>query len=310
MSSRPLSKQEFITRSINLHGDRYDYSKVNYIDTHKKVIIVCKRHGEFSQLVKNHLRKKGCPMCSFEKRTLTTPEFILASKKVHGDKYNYSESKYTKNCNKISIICNIHKFKFFQTADNHLSGQGCPKCGLMSIITKNSSNTSEFIKKSKKVHGDLYDYSLSDYINNHLKVKIVCKKHGVFKQSPGSHLHGSGCGKCVSVISKPEMEFLDYCKVRKSNRQVFIRPYRIDGINRKNKTIYEFLGDYWHGNPKKFKQNDINERCKMTFGELYTRTILKFNNLKRMGYVINYVWESEWNGFKKNREDKIKISEF
>jgi len=56
--------------------------------------------------------------------------------------------------------------------------------------------TEEFIKRSKVVHGDKYDYNFANYTHSKTKVKIVCREHGIFEQRPNDHLNGQGCSKC------------------------------------------------------------------------------------------------------------------
>jgi hypothetical protein len=113
-----------------------------------------------------------------------TKQFIEDVKKVHSTKYDYSLVKYINNRTKVKIICPEHGI-FEQRPYSHISGQGCPKCGGTFKFTIN-----DFIIKSKEIHGNKYDYSLVDYINTHTKVKIICKKHGIFEQQPNSHLNG------------------------------------------------------------------------------------------------------------------------
>src|SRR5208283_3922699 len=148
---------------------------------------------------------------------------------------------------------------------------------------------------SKKIHDDLYNYSKINYLNHNEKVEIICPKHGSFWQVSNSHLNGHGCPKCKSIISKHEIEFLNYLNIpnTKIHRQVCILRKRVDGI--KDNTIYEFLGEYYHGNPKgRFHKNDYNKTCHKTFGELYEITLKRFNLLKAIGYKIKYIWESDW----------------
>jgi hypothetical protein len=124
-------------------------------------------------------------------RKLTTEEFIEKAKKVHGDRYDYSEVKYTNTKTKIKIICFTHSV-FQQTPRNHLQGQGCPKCANNIPLTKE-----DFTKKARDIHGDKYDYSKVDYQNNHTKVEITCPVHGPFWQSPEKHINRKhGCQKC------------------------------------------------------------------------------------------------------------------
>lgn len=144
-------------------------------------------------------------------RRKTTEEFIERARKVHGEKYDYSKVKYVNNCTKVCIICPEHG-EFWQTPNDHLSGRGCPKCAL----EKFRSNTEEFIEEAKKIHGDKYDYSKVNYINNYTKVCIICPEHGEFWQTPSNHLSGRGCSICSEsrlekslrgVFEKENIEF-------------------------------------------------------------------------------------------------------
>jgi very-short-patch-repair endonuclease len=185
---------EFIKVAKETHCDKYDYSKVEYINSQTKVIIICKEHGEFNQLPSSHIRGAGCPVCSgvYKKNTIG---FIEIAKEIHEDKYNYSKVEYVNSKEKIIIICKEHG-EFNQTPDSHLQGCGCNNCA--SVIKKSIhlSNKEEFIEKAKEIHEDKYDYSNVEYIKSNEKVIIICKKHGEFNQTPGSHLQGVGCPLC------------------------------------------------------------------------------------------------------------------
>lgn len=184
-----VTRDAFIRDSIEIHGDRYDYSLVKDSRISGKVRIICKEHGEYLQNVKSHLGGRNCPKCRNYHNRLTTDEFINRAKKKHGDRYNYSLTNYTTSNHKVKIICNIHG-KFEKAPFEHLNGGGCPKC------SDRRSNNLEFKEKSTKIHGNIYDYSLVDYINSNTKVKIICEEHGIFEQTPDKHLSGSGCRLC------------------------------------------------------------------------------------------------------------------
>jgi hypothetical protein len=185
-----------IIQSKNVHGDKYDYSLLKPTSSRNKSKIICHIHGEFEQRIYLHiLRKQGCPKCQGLKMNID--EFIEQSNIIHMNKYDYSEVKFLKKKSKIIIICKEHG-RFEQLASSHLNGAGCPKCAGCS-----KSNKNEFIKKSLIIHKDKYDYSNIKYINAKTKVKIKCKIHGDFLQSPNKHLMGQGCPKC-SVNSKGE----------------------------------------------------------------------------------------------------------
>ena len=186
-----ITTNEIIAKAKLVHGDKYDYSKVDYVKDYIKVCIICPEHGEFWQRPHAHLQGQGCPKCKSKKQTCTTDEFIAKAKKIHGDKYDYSKVKYIDTKSKVCVVCPEHG-EFWQTPHNHLSGQGCPKCG----VEKQTSTKEEFIKKAKEIHGDKYDYSKVDYSNAHTKVCIICPNHGEFWQTPNNHLRGHGCPKC------------------------------------------------------------------------------------------------------------------
>jgi hypothetical protein len=127
-----LTTIQFIDRSNIKHGNKYEYSKVNYTHNSIKVIITCKLHGDFKQAPNNHVRGQGCPTCHKENagksRIKTQEQYIEEVDKIHNYTYDYSKTNYTKCHEKIIIICKIHG-DFEQLAHAHTFGQGCPKCG-------------------------------------------------------------------------------------------------------------------------------------------------------------------------------------
>lgn len=192
--------EEFVKKAKKIHGDKYDYNKVKYVNNSTKVYIICPEHGEFSQTPNAHLRGRGCSKCgdrrSLEKRTDTLEDFIKKARKTHGDKYDYSKSEYVNSATKIRIICPEHG-EFLQRPNGHIRGQGCPKCGKYSYAEKRAYTLENFIEKARRVHGNKYDYSKSEYVNIATKIRIICPEHGEFSQVPGAHTNGSGCPKCA-----------------------------------------------------------------------------------------------------------------
>lgn len=126
----------------------------------------------------------------------TTETFIEEARKIHRDKYDYSQVKYVNSRTKVKIICPKHGI-FEQTPHGHLTGRGCYKCGNKKQQQSRCLTTEQFIEKARKIHGNKYDYSLVEYKKNSIKVKIICPKHGVFEQTPVTHLRGSGCRRCT-----------------------------------------------------------------------------------------------------------------
>ena len=189
--NRKLTTEEFIKKSVKVHGTKYDYSLVDYKNSSTKVKIICSIHGVFEQTPLSHyFQKAGCPKCANNIK-ITFKEFVRRSNEKHNFAYTYNESSFTSANAKTKIICHKHG-EFWQTAFDHYNGRGCPKCANIVKIT-----TEEFIEKAIKIHGDEYDYSKVDYVNAHVKVKIICPKHGIFEQKPDNHINGKqGCPKC------------------------------------------------------------------------------------------------------------------
>jgi Zn finger protein HypA/HybF involved in hydrogenase expression len=211
--------------------------------------------------------------------------------------FDYSLVEYTGNKNKVSIKCNKCNAVFSVTPNNHLNrGSGCPICAQNQKLT-----TNQFIERAQKVHGTLYDYSLVKYVQSGIKVKIFCKScDEIFEQEPGVHIHQmSGCKKCCRhPISKAEIKWLDELKIKQENRQIRMdlnsKKYVVDAFNPETNTIYEFLGDFWHGNPKKFDLNRINPLNKQKYGVLYQETMDRIQLFENYGYKVVYIWESDF----------------
>lgn len=188
---------EFIEKAIKVHRDKYDYSKAEYNSSKTKVCIVCnakdeitgEKHGEFQQVPYSHLSGASCPKCS--NHFMSQDIFTKRATVIHNNKYDYSKVKYKAVKIKVSIICPKHG-EFLQSPEGHLNGAGCSKCGGVHQYTSN-----EWIKKSKMIHGERYDYSKVIYIKNSSKVCIICKEHGEFWQTPANHIKGKNCSKCT-----------------------------------------------------------------------------------------------------------------
>ena len=188
-------KEKFLLAAKKIYGDKYDYSKVDYVNNSTKVTIVCPIHGDFQVTPSRHIHQKcGCQKCSY--RLYTTKEWIDVANQIHKNKYDYSlideittlKKKYPIRCKKCGNV-------FEMAWGNHIDlKQGCKYCNHRSY----AYTTEDFIKKAKQVHGDKYDYSLVKYKNKKEKVKIICPIHGVFEQCPEKHINRKqGCPLCA-----------------------------------------------------------------------------------------------------------------
>lgn len=269
------SKEEFINKAINIHGNKYIYDKVIYIKSNKKVIISCPIHGDFLQTPNSHLAGRGCPKCGkntlSEKFSFSTEQFIEKARKIHGDKYDYSKVNYVNYKTPITIICPIHG-EINITPQNHLRGCGCPKCRYINMGQTQSLTTEQFIQKSKELHGDKYDYSKVEYKGYDIPVTLICPIHGEFKQTPDSNLQGSGCSKCGSTLSKCEDEIFLFLKSKMKGNNIIERDRNVLGNKQEidifipsKKIAIEYDGLIWHsekyGKDKKYHLNKT-EKCK------------------------------------------------
>lgn len=190
----------FIEKAISIHSDRYDYSKVEYVNNYTKIIIICKIHGEFLQDPTNHFKRRGCKQCGFDSQKLTKENFIKKATIKHNNKYDYSKVEYINTKTNVIIICNEHG-EFLQLPYNHLTGYGCKQCGILTTTNKQSKTQETFIKEANLKHNNKYSYNKVIYINSNKKIIIICPTHGDFTQTAGSHLSGKGCSKCGTIES-------------------------------------------------------------------------------------------------------------
>ena len=218
-----MTTDNFIVKSKNIYGDKYDYSLVDYIDQYTKVKIICPIHGVFEQIPKKHYNH-NCKYCAYDEIKIRKGiDFIKKSKEIYDNKYDYSLVDYIGVYNEVKIICPEHG-EFEQKPNYHLSGRGCSKCGNYNKGKNSRHTTKIFIEKSKKIHDNKYDYSLVEYgDNNTKKVKIICSIHGIFEQKPNYHLIGRGCPKCKNSIGESKIS-----KILKSKNIKFEQEKRFD----------------------------------------------------------------------------------
>ena len=307
---KKCTTEKFLKKAKEVHGDKYDYSKVVYKNYKTKVPIICSEHGEFYQSPFTHLSGCGCPTCGREngskKNTLTTEEFIKKAKEIHGNKYDYSKVKYVDWYTPVTIICPEHG-EFQQRAGNHLSGCGCFNCGIIKRSQPQSDTTENFIKKARKIHGNKYDYSKIEYINSYTKVCIICPEHGEFWQKPASHLQGSNCPKCSKTSALTTEEFI------KKAKKVHGDKYDYSKVEYKNYNTHVTIICPEHG---EFQQKAYNHlkgngcfRCnrrKYTYEYCYN-VAKKFNTIyefRRNNYNLYYTanknnWVNDYTWLKK-----------
>lgn len=205
VEAQKLTTEEVVSRFRGRHGDRYDYSEVVYRLDGVPVTIICKVHGRFEQRPDLHWKGTNCPRCAWLERDRGRIEraaaaFERRARSAHGERYDYSEARFTGAREKLRIVCRSHG-PFEQTASAHIRGAGCPRCANEAIGKEKSRECREaFIERAQMVHGDRYDYDLAEYATVHAPVLIGCSIHGLFRQSPASHLRGTGCPHCAGEV--------------------------------------------------------------------------------------------------------------
>ena len=318
---RRLNQEEFINRLNSIFGNQYDYTSVKYKNTRTPVTVVCKKHGEFSLNASALLAGCGCPKCKKErieenrrlrqKNTEIEREqkksaqervkkeklnsFIQKAREVHGDKYDYSKVEYINTKEKVCIICPEHG-EFWQVAESHLQGAGCPKCASKKLSAIFSFDTDKFMKNAKAIHGDKYDYSKVNYVNNHSKVIIGCPKHGDFLQTPSMHVNmRQGCPLCGTLSSKDELEIYELLKQHYGGiiimrEHSIIAPKELDIFLPDKKIAIEYNGLRWHSS---------------LFTQDKNSHLQKLELCKEKGISLIQVFEDEWVYHKDICKEKI-----
>lgn len=199
-----LSLQTVQKRIRKMHGNLYTYDFTGYEDLRSLITITCAKHGKFKQNCANHIKKGyGCQKCSVDKQTMTTKEFIAAAKEKHGNLFDYSKVVYKTSRDYVNIGCSLHGF-FEQAAGSHLGGSGCAECGFEQAAKFRAIGADGFIRRANKMHSNKYDYShVVELRTVHDAVRIICPKHGEFKQNANAHMNGSGCSRCATTGFDP-----------------------------------------------------------------------------------------------------------
>ena len=309
----PSSLEEFVEAAEKVHGDLYDYPNQEFIAVSRKLRIVCKLHGEYQQTGVLHISGAGCKRCNLAKGTLryTTETFIEKAREVHaGRGYDYSKTEYKSGHQPIIVICPVHG-EYQPEAAEHLSGSECNDC-------KNFGTrltTKDFIRRAKETHGSKYLYDKTEYVYFNEALIITCPKHGDFEQRASGHLKGSGCRRCAAGSnSRKAVQWLEYMQVQTglaiehsgNGGEHYIEEImpgktradiRVDGYNAETRTVFEFMGDSYHGNPKRYseKMDEMHWCVKgKTYRDLYDATVRRTSWLRSIKYSVIEIWEMDW----------------
>lgn len=289
-----------IQQARAIHGDKYSYVRESFISVVKKMSIVCPVHGVYHMTLNNHVHGGAeCKPCALAKRgeshRKTLDSFVEDAKKVHGNRYDYSKVVYEGNKKKITITCAKHG-DFKQEPSSHLSGRGCPKCGLESRASKSMSTLERFIHKSRVIHGDKYDYSKAVYKGGDQKLTIICPLHGEFSQYANNHSSlGHQCPTCSKAgVSRGEFEVFNFvrsiCPDAVQSDRTIIGPLELDVVVPSHSLAIEFNGLYWHDERTKDKKYHITKR----------------HRVEAAGYRLISIREDIWNERREQVENIIR----
>jgi hypothetical protein len=312
---RSLTIAEVIQRTKNVHEDDYYIDpEQEYTNSHTPIKVICKTHDEFTITPQSIMCGYGCKKCANEQNAIrkmsNLPDFIAKSIIIHNILYTYdTEQEYAGYKKKLKITCKTHG-DFYQFPAQHLSGQGCRKCAYDKRADLFRSNILEFIEKSNVIHSDRYEYDdKQEYVDSYTPVKVICPEHGEFIITPTQHLRGRGCRVCFHQISKPANEWLASVeknigrslqtnnspegefRIKQPNSKYY---YYADGYDVITNTIYEFLGDFWHGNPNIYPPEFTSKNHKKTMGQRYADTLRKKETYLKLGFKYVEMWESDF----------------
>ena len=246
-------------------------------------------------------------------RKSTTEQFIKKAISIHGDKYDYSKVNYINAQTKVTIICPVHG-EFYQTPNAHTSMTnkcGCPRCSMSRYPSRGKSKrrtTNDFIQHAREIHGNKYDYSKVNYINNHKKVEIICPEHGSFWQAPTLHTHGgNGCPKCRESKGERiirvwlEDHDIEYVKEYSFSDCVNIKPLHFDFYLPAYNMCIEFDGlqhfieDDFYTKVNKLEYIQQNDQIKTKYCKTHNITLLRisYNQIGKInsilkGEILNY----------------------
>ncbi len=322
---RATTTEECIEKLEKLHPTaNWGFHKIKYVNNRTNIKIVCYEKDDTYGLHGTWKRRPGvlfrypyagCPKCdkSYKWNTKTWKKAML---RIDSIKFGYHRVKYVNSITPVEILCNKCNKYFWQSPKDHMHRRGgCRRCR-----SYRKTTTKQWVKKARKVHGRRYSYRKTKFFQGKGKVIITCRKHGDFEQRAQKHLSGHGCPKCGIGYSLPAISWLNwvseqnpYIKIQHAvNGGEFRIPgtaYHADGYDEDNNTIYEFFGDYWHGNLEMFDGDKYHSQAKMSFKELYQKTMNRVKEIENLGYEVVYIWESDWEWLATDQEWPYKYKE-
>lgn len=296
--SRRSSTEEFIKKAREMHKDKYDYSKVNYVNNSTKVTITCLLHGDFEQYPSSHLAGHGCPECAGHPR-YNTESFIKKAKEIYKDEYEYDQVNYVDSITPVKIYCKKHGY-FEQRPVLFLQGYGCPKCGNERKGDYHRGTKEDFVKKAEELYpNNEYGYEKVNYINNHTPIIIIDHLHNdeEFSMMPYVFLAGSQNPRYKSdrIRQKRSMGAEEFIRRAKEIHEDDYDYSEVEYVNSNTKVkIYcPRCGEYFYQTPANHLKGEGCPHCisyRMSRGERFISSWLNKNNIEYIhGQIVSGV---------------------
>lgn len=307
--------EQFVEDARKVHGDKYCYDHVIYTNNSTKVTILCPEHGPFSQLPVRHTSgKTGCPRCAVEKRKQTnierygscgkkpSLESTIKRQATNLERYGCKEAFQSDAIKKKRQNALIVKY-------------GVPHAMMSDVVKQKRSinNTQKWgVKAYKQKHMmaalSLLDdpvWLINEYVTKMKNAYQIADELGVERTTVLNRL------KCYNIGIRPSSPYSQKCvawlEQIMENEHINIKHaanggeyrlpgtnIRVDGFCAETNTVYEFYGDYWHGNPAVFNPALFNTQKNKTMEELYNATIDREQHIRSLGYNLIVIWERDF----------------
>ncbi len=287
---KPNTLQDFVSDSNRVHNNKYDYSLVSYTNTHSKVKIICPMHGVFEQTPSQHKdAKHGCPKCA------------------------YNVTRTNTNLNRFGVkYPQLHPSIKYKSIKTMIKRYGVEHA-LQSDIIKENRRQSNILKYGVPNNNQQHmtdilslvqdsDWLFDQYVTQNKNTLQLAQELNITSSTVLRYLHSHEIKIRQYTYSYKSIQWLDSIMEREGifiqhagnigEYQIPDTRYKADGYCKETNTVYEFHGDYWHGNPDVYDFDVINESTNCTMGELYQRTIEREQIIKELGYNLVSIWEN------------------
>lgn len=301
---RALTREEFIERSRSVHGDRFTYERLLYVNARTPIILTCREHGEFTANAATHLRgTNSCSPCNGQEPLSFHRAHAMVEKLFSGNIALLPGQNIGNMRSPVTATCLLHGVDFTTVIRSLLQGQnGCSMC--QPSGKKLSLDT--FLARASKAHGDRYSYeSIATLPGVHDSIEITCREHGyTFSQSVDNHLSGrQGCLPCRASTrsSRGEEELARFIeglghKVKRGDRSV-LRGREIDVLLPSLSLGFEYNGEYWHSDAV------VRRNTGMGADEYHA---MKLSMAAEAGVELHFIWEREWRGEREATESRVR----